>query len=135
MQRTTYSTEYVSLTCRVTAEHAELVHRIATAQGVSAADWMRRVVLTAAADIEGVEIDLTSYTSSGVINTAARALGMTSREFMAHAAREAAARVLSEQAALHTPAPARRTDRPPPKASSQSGTRPAVRLAKASGAR
>jgi uncharacterized protein (DUF1778 family) len=123
MQRSTYSTEFVSLTCRVTAEHAELVHRIATSQGMSAADWMRRVVLTSAADVEGVELDLTGYTSSGVINTAARALGMTAREFTAHAAREAAARVLSGQAA-----PAR-------KASSQSGTRPAVRPLAKTGSR
>lgn len=130
MQRSQYSTEYVSLTCRVTAEHAEIVHRIATEQGVSAADWMRRAVLTQAADVDGTEIDLTQYTSSGLVNTAAKACGMTAREFAAHAAREAAARVLAEQAAAR---PRPQSNRPPPRASSQSGTRAAVRgLAKAS---
>jgi len=130
MQRTNHQDhDYVTLAFRALGKHAKLVHAAADKKGVSAADYMRHVVLEWAASDLGVPIpDLTAPASaSAMIAQAAKARGVSTREFMQQAAREVALRDT-------TPPPAPRSYVEPkngaqhgPRAHKESGMRRAVR--------
>lgn len=86
--------EFVTLSCRVFGRDAKLVHRAAEAQRESAANYMRRIVLDHVAHELGLPASTYTATErpSVVIAEAAKKRGITTREFMAQAAREVAER-------------------------------------------
>lgn len=80
---------------RATEEHADLVARAAQAKGVLPAQYLRSVALEWAAVELGEPVpDTRLYDYRNVVESAARARGMSVRQYEAHCARELATRDL-----------------------------------------
>lgn len=117
----------VTMSFRAFADHAGLIHDAARAKGVSAASFMRKVVLEwAAAELGESTPDMGRYAHTDQVAEAAKLAGMTPRDFITHAAREAATAMLAK---IVTERPAVRPASEPPPPPMRDTEAPQMRVA------
>src|ERR1700753_4312686 len=94
MRREPNDSERINLNGFVLGSHAKMVHRAAALRNETASAYIRRVLLDrAAADLGESPPDMSGY-AGDIIANAAKAVGVSGKEFTQRAAHEAAARAL-----------------------------------------